>query len=57
MNPDFGLIIYANDSAEQNFDNSKGGAWFFHPVYNEFIFLIWEIHQLNGNCSKLLVME
>ena len=39
MNPDFGMTIYANDSADQNFDSGKGGAWFFHLATANWYFL------------------
>lgn len=47
MTPGFGMIILANDSADQNFDNSKGGAWFFHMSTGNWYFLSL------GNPSRL----
>lgn len=53
MNPDFGLTIYANDSAEQNFDDNKGGSWFFHLATMNWYFLnLGNTSRLNANYTE-----
>lgn len=39
MNTDFGMTVYANDSADQNFDSGKGGAWFYSLPTMDWYFL------------------